>query len=275
MRWRFLSFLLLWAALVLIPWFGGPIGAALLIAAAAMLTQIELYQLLQRCHYQPYATTGVIAGLIVTVGGFLAPYVGLTSSGMLVPAMLLVVMTALARPGPGLVQKRIMPTLFGLFLVPYMLSYFIGFIHQGIMELGIWTIGVAKFSDVGALLWGRTFGRHKLSPSISPGKTWEGVIGGIATATALGGLAAWLVRPLIPFEFDVLAAVLIAIPIATIAVSSDLLESAIKREAGVKDSGRMIPGIGGAFDLMDSLLLTGPVGYTLVMWWIERYAALS
>ncbi|KAF0092876.1 MAG: phosphatidate cytidylyltransferase [Puniceicoccaceae bacterium 5H] len=273
MRWRFLSFVLLWAALVLVPWLGGPIGAALLIAVAAALTQLECYQLLHKCHYQPYSATGIVAGVVVTVGGYLAPFVGLTPSGMLIPATLIVVMTSLARPGPGLVQKRIMPTLFGLFMVPYMMSYFNGFIHQGAMALGVWVIGVAKFSDVGALLSGRMFGRHKLSPSISPGKTWEGVIGGVILATALGGVAAWLMQPLISYHFPVGPAMLIAIPIAAIAVSSDLLESAIKREAGVKDSGRMIPGIGGAFDLTDSLLLTGPVGFTLVFWWIETYGA--
>lgn len=275
MRQRFLSFLILWSILVLAPTLGGGLGAAVLISVAALLTQWELYDLLTRCQYTPHRKTGLTAGVVATFGGYLAPQVGLSLSAMILPAMLIVILGCLARPGPGLVQKRLMPTLFGVFMVAYMMSWFNGFIHREAMALGIWVIGVAKFSDVGALLVGKFFGRHKLSPTISPAKTWEGVVGGIVTAMILGGVSAWLLNPLLAYSFPALIGTLIAAPIAVLAVAGDLLESAIKREAGVKDSGKMIPGIGGAFDLMDSLLLTGPVGYTLLFWWIDRYGTLA
>jgi phosphatidate cytidylyltransferase len=117
------------------------------------------------------------------------------------------------------------------------------------------------FSDVGAFVVGRTFGRTKLAPRLSPNKTWEGVIGNVVGAAA--GLAPFLPAIVPPFGVPFVAAL---VPlVAGGSLWGDLLESAAKREAGVKDAGHWLPGFGGILDRIDSLLVTVALGY-----WISR-----
>jgi phosphatidate cytidylyltransferase len=115
------------------------------------------------------------------------------------------------------------------------------------IDLLLWTFIVTWSTDIGAYFAGRRFGRRKLAPSISPGKTVEGLFGGIAAATLFGG--AWaLATHLGP-------ALLAFAPLLAIAAQAgDLFESAIKRRAGVKDSGAWLPGHGGALDRLDGLV---------------------
>ena len=116
--------------------------------------------------------------------------------------------------------------------------------------------------DIGAYFCGRRFGRRKLAPVISPGKTWEGVFGGLAATLAWMLLVYALVDGLQPG----LAAYL-AIGLATVSVSivGDLFESVLKREAGVKDSGALLPGHGGVLDRIDSVIAAAPVFVTGLM----------
>jgi phosphatidate cytidylyltransferase len=107
------------------------------------------------------------------------------------------------------------------------------------------------------------FGRHKMAPQISPKKTWEGAVGGVLVAMGVGALVAWLGRNELPPHLTPLVAAFLAAPVALVAIVSDLIESIMKRHAVIKDSGGTIPGIGGIFDLTDSLILTAPLGYFL------------
>jgi phosphatidate cytidylyltransferase len=102
-----------------------------------------------------------------------------------------------------------------------------------------------------------------MSPVISPKKTWEGAVGGVLISMGIGAFVAWLARDHFPAYITPLYAALIAAPIAIVGVVSDLIESVIKRRAAIKDSGGIIPGIGGVFDVSDSLILTAPLGYFL------------
>jgi phosphatidate cytidylyltransferase len=102
-----------------------------------------------------------------------------------------------------------------------------------------------------------------MSPQISPKKTWEGAAGGIVTSMGVGAAFAWAARDVFPAHLSPLVAALFAIPIAAIGIVADLVESVIKRRANIKDSGSTIPGIGGMFDLSDSIILVAPVGYLL------------
>jgi phosphatidate cytidylyltransferase len=128
--------------------------------------------------------------------------------------------------------------------------------------LTIWIVAVAKCTDVGGLLVGMQIGKTPLSV-ISPKKTYEGAIGGIAFAMLIGLFVLGVFNVYAPEGFTWWLSALMAIPVGIASIASDLVESAFKRQAGVKDSGNIIPGIGGVFDLTDSLILTAPLGYLL------------
>jgi phosphatidate cytidylyltransferase len=121
-------------------------------------------------------------------------------------------------------------------------------------------ITTVKMSDTGQYFVGRKFGRHKLSPRISPGKTWEGVAGGVMFAIVGAGLVFWWAGG----ETNVLAVLIYAHALTAAGIVGDLGESLLKRDAGVKDSSEWLPGFGGVLDMLDSLLVAGPVAY--VFW---------
>ncbi len=117
-------------------------------------------------------------------------------------------------------------------------------------------------ADTGAYFAGRAFGRHKLAPSVSPGKTIEGLIGGAALALTVVALVAWFG----PVTGNRQALLLVALVTVLASVLGDLFESMVKRQAGVKDSGTMLPGHGGMLDRIDSVTAALPValaGFTL------------
>jgi phosphatidate cytidylyltransferase len=115
------------------------------------------------------------------------------------------------------------------------------------LDLLVWAFIVTWSTDIGAYFAGRNFGRRKLAPAISPGKTIEGLYGGIAAATLLGG--AWALATGLALALLPLAPVL-----AIAAQAGDLFESGMKRRAGVKDSGTWLPGHGGVLDRLDGLV---------------------
>jgi phosphatidate cytidylyltransferase len=116
---------------------------------------------------------------------------------------------------------------------------------------------VVKFTDIGAFFGGRAIGRHKLVYWLSPGKTWEGLGVGILTAGAVGALCAPWMHIAWP------KGVLFGMILGVVGQLGDLLESLMKRDAEVKDSGRLIPGFGGILDVIDSPLLAAPCAYLL------------
>ncbi|HVE77993.1 MAG TPA: phosphatidate cytidylyltransferase [Gemmatimonadaceae bacterium] len=120
-------------------------------------------------------------------------------------------------------------------------------------------------SDIGAYAAGRLLGRHKLIPSVSPGKTVEGAVGAlVVTAVVSWAYARWVLRPASQLTLTPEGAVLFGVVISTAAQVGDLVESLFKRSANVKDSSRLIPGHGGVLDRVDSLLFTLPVAYLLL-----------
>jgi phosphatidate cytidylyltransferase len=129
----------------------------------------------------------------------------------------------------------------------------------------LWVIIVTKFMDAGAFAVGSMIGKHKIVPSISPKKTWEGTAGGVVAATLTGVLMYLFFRGSMQTAGIGWAHILIAAPLLAIAgFWGDLAGSLLKRSAGVKDSGQIFPGIGGMLDLMDSLLFTLPLSYLLL-----------
>jgi phosphatidate cytidylyltransferase len=159
-------------------------------------------------------------------------------------------------------------TLFGLMYVPWLLNFIQkiqffafpeSFAGSGKIYV-LYFILVTKFSDTGAYAVGSLIGRHKMIPRISPGKTWEGFGGAILVSTGASLLFTH-------FFGDKMAgmnwvhAIVLGVILSVSAVVGDLIESLFKREAGVKDSGNLFPGIGGILDLLDSLLFNAPLMY--------------
>jgi phosphatidate cytidylyltransferase len=157
-------------------------------------------------------------------------------------------------------------SLMAFLYVPFMLGYLVLLRYTPDDTQGFWTLLLpifASFStDVGAYFVGKRFGKRKLAPSISPGKTVEGSIGGIAAGFIGLLLIAALANTAVPFRWVELLAVSLLLSLA--AQLGDLTESMLKRYCGVKDSGSFLPGHGGLLDRMDSLLFSVPLTYFLL-----------
>jgi len=271
---RILSTILLWVVAIATIYYLDAPGGVWLIALLACATQFEFYRMLKRTGLDPFDRLGLMVGAIVVLAPYYLENHFIQTTDVLAGAVVLFALRILGEREPHNRMETLAATLFGVLYVPFMLQFLVRTIvlyddkSTGLM-LGLWLVAVAKFCDVGALLAGLAFGRHKMAPNISPKKTWEGAIGGLIVSAGIG---AWLVRldrlgcfggPYFPGDFTPLSAALMAMPIAAAAITSDLVESIIKRRAEVKDTGQLIPGIGGAFDLTDSLILAAPIGYLL------------
>lgn len=274
MKHRLVSFGLLWLGAVLALVLGGALGGALIVAVAAARGQYELYRLLQRLGYPAFPRLGVGAGFLVVLGAYLLPLwegqpradVG---NDLLALSTIAISLTILWRSSAERAIPALMSTLFGLLYVPWMLSsviglYFLAANHLQGLLLVVLVVVMVKMTDAGALLFGLRFGRTRLAPQISPGKSWEGVAGGLATAAIASALFCILAGPWLPPNLHPLLAALIAIPVGAMAVAGDLFESVLKRAAKIKDSGGIVPGIGGALDVLDSLLLGAPLAVFLL-----------
>jgi phosphatidate cytidylyltransferase len=247
-------------------------GGVLLITVISVLTLREFYKLMRGLGLEPFDKFGMTFGGLVTLGPWLEARFGWPTTHLLALAVIVFSVRILGEREPHNRVEALAATLFGLVYIAFMLQYLVRIVTPlpgdridatGRLFLFVWLVAVAKFCDVGALLTGLAIGRHKMSPRISPKKTWEGAVGGVIVSMGVGAFVAWLARNHFPPHMTPLVAALIAAPIGLTAIVSDLIESVIKRRATIKDSGGMIPGIGGVFDVSDSLILTAPLGYFL------------
>lgn len=245
------------------------------ITLISVVAQNEVYNMAKNLGWKAYRVYGLIIGgclpLATYYRHFLYEFTGGVVDGSTVMAVGFTVCALVSIRTREIRDnfQRLGGTFIGILLIPYMLTFYVRIceLHPDVnigMALGCWVVLVAKFCDVGALLVGSWIGKNKMAPKISPGKTWEGFGGGIATSALLGYLAVFFLPDLFPRDFAPWIAAVCAIPIAAMAALSDLIESVIKRQAAVKDSGKTIPGIGGAFDLVDSLLLSAPIAFILL-----------
>jgi phosphatidate cytidylyltransferase len=270
MQQRILSFAVLWSIVAVSILIFGAHAAVLLVAIVAFFTQLELYQLFERMGLTPMKRLGLICGLIISLGAY---YVRGIDSGndLFVLCFVVLTLTIIRLDLQAGRLRSFMPTLFGLLYVPYLLHFLIKIMKMAELDgytpgtgifLGVWIVAVAKCADVGGLLVGMKVGKTPLSV-ISPKKTYEGAAGGIIFSMIIGIMLIGLFPNYVPDGFSWWLAALCAIPVAVASIASDLVESAFKRQAEVKDSGNSIPGIGGVFDLTDSLILSAPLGYLL------------
>jgi phosphatidate cytidylyltransferase len=132
-------------------------------------------------------------------------------------------------------------------------------VPAGGLGLLLFVLAVVQFNDVAQFIWGRLLGRRRIVPSVSPGKTWEGFIGGAATSMLLAVLLAPQLTP-----FSPLAAALIGLALSVCGFLGDVTLSAVKRDLGLKDTGKALRGHGGILDRVDSLTLAAPIGFHII-----------
>lgn len=251
---------------------------ALMAITAALLAQWEFYALQQAKGLKVFAKGGTFCGLVVLTAAAL-PAFGLQTDPTLAAAVesLAVLCVIIATASRQVFEKNqdspvatVALTIFGFLYVPFLFSYLLKIMFHLPARLsdGIWLavylVAVTKITDIGAYVIGSLCGRHKLIPRISPGKSWEGLAGGLVCATAASvGLAQ--VIPVTTPAFHGAHPWILGLSIALLGVVGDLAESVIKRDARSKDSGGLIPGIGGLLDLIDSILFTAPFFYAYLI----------
>jgi len=246
----------------------------LIIVFLALAGLAEFYGLAEKRGLACFKWCGLLGGALLMVGTFLELIGKIGTQGS--PARVndfetgFIILFVLGLCVRQLVSKStatgitaIATTLLGLMYVPWLLNFIqkINFFPdvEGKYFL-LYFILVTKFSDMGAYAVGSLIGRHKMIPRISPGKTWEGFAGAILVSTAASLVFVHFFGSRMA-GMNFLHATILGIVLSVTAVIGDLIESLFKREAGVKDSGGLFPGIGGILDLLDSLLFNAPIMY--------------
>jgi phosphatidate cytidylyltransferase len=269
---RIVSTVALWTIVGVALWNFRTSGALVLIAVISALTLREFFQLMRAMGYTPFDKLGLFFGTLITLAPWFEAQFHWPAHPLLALATVVFSVRLLGERTPENRVESLCSTIFGLVYIALLMQYVTRLVTplpgdtitaDGRLLIALWVIVVAKFCDMGALLSGLAFGRHKMSPLISPKKTWEGAVGGVLFSMATGAIFAHFARSQFPAHMTPLVAALSAAPIAVLGIVADLVESVIKRRADRKDSGATIPGIGGMFDLSDSILLAAPVGYFL------------
>lgn len=154
----------------------------------------------------------------------------------------------------GTIHWAVMLSVLCISHIAYLLQLPVKNEQAGALGLVLFLIFITQFNDVCQYVWGKTLGKHKIIPKVSPKKTWEGFIGGVITVTIVSGFLAPLLTPLTILQGFV-AGTLIAIS----GFIGDVVISSVKRDLAIKDSGTLIPGHGGLLDRVDSLIYTAPL----------------
>ncbi len=240
-----------------------PVDAVLLLLGAG--AAYETAVMLGKAGMRPVVPVAVAFAAALCGLGLLAPHDaamrGVARALLLVGAVLAAFLPHLRAAAPGDLH-RLVSTLFPV--------VYVGFLFGLLREVGDGALGArtialvvvaSKASDIGGWIVGKSIGRHRMIPSVSPGKTWEGTIGGLAfsvgAAIAVGAACGW-VLPLAPTSGR---AALLGLALGAASIVAGLTHSALKRRCGVKDSSALLPEMGGILDMIDSLLFAAPVAW--------------
>lgn len=258
---RFLTSIIAFPLLALLIMKGSPLVFAVLIAVVSLVTLWEYYRIVfhtdPRAVFSPISLMGALFGLMLIIAAYQGSFqwIGFCLIINLILAAMLSM--PLYKKDPrvlSVVEKQVQ----GIVYIPLSLSFFVLLRNDPYGVAWIFFILFIVFAgDVGAFYAGRFFGRHKLSPAISPGKTIEGSIGGMGLCLLVGYGFMRLFLPHLnsPMIF------LLFIVMNIAAQAGDLFESELKRAGHIKDSGNILPGHGGMLDRIDALLFAAPVAY--------------
>lgn len=271
------STIALWAVLLGVVLSGHEFTFVLLITGIVLAGLWEYFGMLRSAKLPCFELTGMLCATVFIGGSFLylRAYGSTAGYDFELAVLVAFIIIVFGRQMFESMRDReplatISYTLFGLIYIPWLFNFLtkIVYLAPRDVETGLLTgqyyvlyvVMVVKFSDMGGYFFGLLFGKHASVPNISPKKTWEGFAGAIFAAI----VASWLLYFLIPDKIPALRPVDIAILpflLGAAAIIGDLAESIIKRSTDTKDSSRVLPGIGGTLDLIDSLLFTAPIMY--------------
>ena len=259
--------------IILAIWFGDPWPwFSLLIAAAALAGTYEFYHMANFDRREPL----IYLGLLWTLALVLSPHYRSPDVLPIVitTTMLISLIYLLCRPSREKAFRKWAWTIVGALYVGWMLSYWLSL--RGLEDGLNWVylaILTTFANDTGAFFIGRARGKHRLAPAISAAKTWEGAIGGLLSGIAAAVVIATILNRLsqqfneIPlFTFPYWQIILLGFLVGFFAQLGDLVESLLKRNMRVKESGNLLPGHGGILDRFDSLIFVGAVVYYYVIW---------
>jgi len=270
LRTRIITSIVCIPILIAVIWFGNPFFA-IAISILAVIGGVEFYRMCSRLNAKPlmYAGNTVICLLCLSP---LINYIGPGNINLDTLRLLLIVVVMifslillLFRRREDRALNNWVWTIAGILYIGLMFSYWteIPNIDRGTFWL-YWLILTIMATDVGAYFTGRAIGKHLMAPNISPKKTWEGSGGGILASV----IAAVVLSYVLSMPVSIWETVVLAIIISIIAQAGDLIESLLKRNAGVKDSGSFFPGHGGVLDRLDSYILIGPIMYYFILFFV-------
>ena len=244
----------------------------------------EFYSMVEKKGSSSFMICGIIIGLCYTALQFLRlnpigamPEIPFSFVAFLVITLIFVAQMLHGPPTSPMFNFSM--TLVGLIYVAWLFSFILRINYYPIPGAGktiltsgtiylIFAIAVTKGSDSFALFVGSALGKRKLAPAISPNKTVEGAVGAVVGGVIIGAIFWWLVK--FPVEISLIQICVVSFVLAAIAQFGDLVESLLKRDAKIKDSGSKFPGLGGILDLIDSLLFALPAMYFFMKLWIIK-----
>lgn len=248
----------------------------IIIVAIAIPAQIELRNLVKNTGAHIFLPLTIIASILLAAGKYIAQafdawaypntgfYVPMSLFEMQAAAMVVILAISLLLIFFFQAKKFATNSVianFGanIFAILY-LGFFASFVLSIRIDFGVWAlimyIFTIKFADIGAFTLGSLIGKHKFSPKISPGKTWEGMAGAVIFSTVISSFFAHFVGIM-----TITQAIIFGVMFAFLGQFGDLTESMLKRDAHQKDSSSTVPGFGGILDIIDSLLIAAPIAY--------------
>lgn len=278
LKYRLISALVLIPAVIAALLWLPPVGFAITTLVVCMLAAWEWGQLSGFASRSQRIWLAVLCGLLLAIMLFVLPEYHQSASVPVVDGVLwaslawwvVALLMVLTYPNSAAAWRhsRVLRLIFGLLTI---VPFFWGMVvlrnwHYDVNHYtgAIWLLYVMVLvwgADSGAYMFGKMFGKHKLAPKVSPGKTWQGFAGGLLTAAVI----AWIFGALTHLEITPSVLLICSVAAALVSVLGDLTESMFKREAGIKDSGHLIPGHGGVLDRIDSLTAAVPVFACLLL----------
>jgi phosphatidate cytidylyltransferase len=260
LRQRVLTAVIGLPLIIALIWLGNP-WFALIIAAAAIMGSYELYRMAGHRKVRPLTCLGLAVILLLVISPC-CPYTE-TKPIIVTAATIISLIWVLFRSPKEEAFNNWAWTMAGIMLIGWTLSYWTALrdLETG-REWTFWIMITIMINDSSAYFTGRAWGKRALAPDISPKKTWEGAIGGLVASIIVSIIFCLIFSLAITYWQSAILGGIISI----FAQFGDLVESLIKRNVGVKDSGKLLPGHGGILDRIDSFILTGIVSYYFIIY---------